>query len=445
VNPLIWDWDAPTASAVSGQVCTDGTYVYVETRDSSNVHYLAKYNASTLTRLAYQTFTQATGVAQNWSGPLMTNGTYLVAAAVDGVHVFLCSDMSYVGRAYQTATAGDLAPSGFIGSIGYWDGTSFWFGGLAFAGHNHALNKLTPGANIGSWTFTQLGTVALGSSYHTRTVLPVGTDIFIVSNNLAGIIRLSKSGNIVWTQSGFTGYVNGAVWDATTDLIFATNDNCEVVALRASDGVFVKRDGTTGGTFSASRIVSGVDGDASISGGGGIGVFGDSVLVGSTTISPGISQRRTTALPFKTGGSWTVLGTYPGTASPCWNFCTVGTRVFGALGNGGIGWRYGGITYTDFDHLTTPTITNVDPGVGPHITLTFNSSVAATAPTIGAATDGVGVTGVTQVSTTVVDLNLAIRPDHPVGQADTSTLVPPLGSAENLGPHVPTGVGAIVI
>jgi hypothetical protein len=105
----------------------------------------------------------------------------------------------------------------------------------------------------------------------------------------------------------------------------------------------------------------------------------------------------------------------------------------------------GGVSVGGMDAPTTVNLVSVTPKATQILELGFDARVGITGPTIGAATDGVGVTGVTQVSTTVVDLNLAIRPDHPVGQADTSTLVPPLGSAENLGPHVPTGVGAIVI
>jgi DNA-binding beta-propeller fold protein YncE len=90
-------------------------------------------------------------------------------------------------------------------------------------------------------------------------------------------------------------------------------------------------------------------------------------------------------------------------------------------------------------------LTAVDPGAGPHISLTFDNPVGITGPTIGGPSDGLGVTGVTQISTTQIDLACAIRPDHPTGQADTHTLAPPIGEADNLGPPIPTGIGAIVI
>ena len=55
------------------------------------------------------------------------------------------------------------------------------------------------------------------------------------------------------------------------------------------------------------------------------------------------------------------------------------------------------------------------------------------------------MTGVTQINTTQIDLACAIRPDHPDGDADNATLIPPIGEADPLGPPVPTGVGATVI
>jgi hypothetical protein len=93
----------------------------------------------------------------------------------------------------------------------------------------------------------------------------------------------------------------------------------------------------------------------------------------------------------------------------------------------------------------TPNLTVVNPGTGPHISLTFDADVGITGPTIGAASSGLGVTGVTAISTTQIDLACAIRPDHPDGSASSSTLVPPIGEADNLGPPVPTGIGATVI
>ena len=87
----------------------------------------------------------------------------------------------------------------------------------------------------------------------------------------------------------------------------------------------------------------------------------------------------------------------------------------------------------------------VDPGVGPHLSLTFDNSVGIIGPTIGPASDGLGVTGATAISTTQIDLACAIRPDHPDGDADNATLIPPIGEADPLGPPVPTGVGAVQI
>jgi hypothetical protein len=90
-------------------------------------------------------------------------------------------------------------------------------------------------------------------------------------------------------------------------------------------------------------------------------------------------------------------------------------------------------------------LVDVSPGTGPHLSLTFDGPVGITGPTIGAAADGLGVTGATQISATQIDLACAIRPDHPDGDAETATLAPPIGEADNLGPPIPTGIGAIII
>jgi hypothetical protein len=87
----------------------------------------------------------------------------------------------------------------------------------------------------------------------------------------------------------------------------------------------------------------------------------------------------------------------------------------------------------------------VTPMTGPVLRLGFDNPVGITGPTITGPVDGLGVTGVTAHSTTEIDLACAIRPDHPDGDADNATLIPPIGEADPLGPPVPTGVGATVI
>lgn len=93
----------------------------------------------------------------------------------------------------------------------------------------------------------------------------------------------------------------------------------------------------------------------------------------------------------------------------------------------------------------TPKLTNVDPQSGPEIRLTFDLPVTADPPTIGAASSGVGVTGVTQVDSTTIDLNLAVRPDTIDGDAAYNSFPPPVGEADVAGPPVPTGIGAEIV
>ena len=88
---------------------------------------------------------------------------------------------------------------------------------------------------------------------------------------------------------------------------------------------------------------------------------------------------------------------------------------------------------------------SVTPGTGPTLRLGFDVATGITGPTIGPAVAGLGVLSATQIDTTHIDLACAIRPDHPDGDATSATLVPPVGEADNLGPPVPTGIGATVI
>jgi hypothetical protein len=97
------------------------------------------------------------------------------------------------------------------------------------------------------------------------------------------------------------------------------------------------------------------------------------------------------------------------------------------------------------DAVAAPSILAVYPTTGPGIRLTFDNPVGIIGPTIGGPVDGLGVTGVLQIDTTHIQLECAIRPDHPDGDAETATLAPPIGEADNLGPPIPTGIGAIII
>ena len=64
-----------------------------------------------------------------------------------------------------------------------------------------------------------------------------------------------------------------------------------------------------------------------------------------------------------------------------------------------------------------PNLTDVSPGVGPHISLTFDNPVGMVGPTIGPASSGLGVTGATQIDATHIDLATDYPPVHPLGEA----------------------------
>jgi len=81
-----------------------------------------------------------------------------------------------------------------------------------------------------------------------------------------------------------------------------------------------------------------------------------------------------------------------------------------------------------------PNLTDVSPGGGPHISLTFDNPVGITGPTFGPAVEGILVTGASQISSTQIDLALTAASQPPAA---------PIGSATNdLGPEAPSG-GAV--
>ena len=140
-----------------------------------------------------------------------------------------------------------------------------------------------------------------------------------------------------------------------------------------------------------------------------------------------------------------------------WNGTTGTDQVFNKAGNidtvrGYNNFFYwddlAGLTQTNFSGpgpFAAPNLITVTPMTGPVLRLEFDNPVGITGPTITGPVDGLGVTGATQISTVLIDLACAIRPDHPDGDANNATLVPPIGEADPLGPPVPTGVGATVI
>lgn len=82
-----------------------------------------------------------------------------------------------------------------------------------------------------------------------------------------------------------------------------------------------------------------------------------------------------------------------------------------------------------------PNLIAVDPGAGPHLSLTFDNPVGITGPTIGAAAAGVAVTGATQVSETQIDLELAIAPTEVItgsAQACNAFAAPTGGTATDI-------------
>ena len=152
------------------------------------------------------------------------------------------------------------------------------------------------------------------------------------------------------------------------------------------------------------------------------------------------------------GGSNQTVGTIPGISLfDITMSIGGGTDYDGAIISGGNGASDGATpihnTFFNFKgdtNLTMPftmpptgtldgaaNLIDVSPGGGPRISLTFDNSVGVIGPTIGAASGGVAVTGVTAIDATHIDLDLAIAPTETLtGSAQGCNVQPaPSGTA----------------
>jgi hypothetical protein len=90
-----------------------------------------------------------------------------------------------------------------------------------------------------------------------------------------------------------------------------------------------------------------------------------------------------------------------------------------------------------FPNVGAPvTLTDVSPGTGPRLSLTFDNPIGITGPTLGPASSGVAATGATQVDETHIDLDLAIAPTEVLtgeAQACNAFAAPTGGTATDTG------------
>ena len=135
----------------------------------------------------------------------------------------------------------------------------------------------------------------------------------------------------------------------------------------------------------------------------GIIAVGDQIWVGGFGATVlGYSMQRRNANTGDATGLW--LKSLPHGVS---DFKLVGTTLYASLGSPQY-WAPAGLMWTEIEGAV-PKLTDVSPGVGPHISLTFDNPVGITGPTLGPKVGPVTVNGATQVDSTHIDLSLDIH------------------------------------
>jgi hypothetical protein len=423
-------------SATTGQIAQDSTYVWFTTRESSGDAKLWRMRKSD------KALIKPDGTVGNAGNAyvVLDTGTaaYDRAIVATGTDVLVPMSAS-AGRGVRRYSATNMADLGLVlpsvgwgGQGGYYnDGNNLaaiLFGGYAYFCYSNSTTGVAR-LNVTTWavdyyTFPQLNGWA---SNGTNLWASAGTGV---------LYKLDAAMNTVASYAG-TG-CNWLTYDSVNGYMWIGGAGAySVMRLRISDGAFIKSDGTVGDATTARTQAGSINGSV-----GGWAVDGQLFVAQPTrgliarVLASGDPTQQIQGVmtpSFGTGGGPNFFLNDP----------TTNTLYWSNFGNGA--WITGGVGYLSYDGSSIPELTNVDPGTGPHLTLTFSSAVDALATDIGSAADGVGVTGVTQMSSVVVDLNLAVRPDHPSGEGEATTLTPPLGEADNLGPPVPTGIGATVI
>ena len=348
---------------------------------------------------------------------------YVLVATFAGVKRYLLTDMSYVDTidgSYRYTGNQETGRAGFFG--GY-----CWFGNYNPVGGNFAA-RIDP-ATGGVTRYS-------GLSYVPQDFATDGTYLYVLSRT--DTIKADVDFSTLATYTGLGGY--GLAYDSENGYLWCGGATFVAMRVRVSDGAFINADGSVGDSTTAKMTVGGRSLAYSI------GCIQSQLFIGEyntdNILRMNAAGNPTTQYQFLFGGNWRFLASNVGTWHLLWD-PTSGTMYGATASSASIEGR---IWSTRWETITAaPNLTDVTPGTGPHLSLTFDNPVGITGPTIGAASSGLGVTGVTAISTTQIDLACAIRPDAPEGDATSSTLVPPVGEADNLGPPVPTGIGATVI
>jgi hypothetical protein len=405
-------------TAQTRQACYDGESAWILSSVNNFNKTVTRYRASDMAYLKSDktvgTYAQAVyNTAPAFGSNICTDGTYfwIGTSSLDyGIYQFRCSDGVYVGA---------------WGGAWVMDGVkSIYAAGYAFIPSltNGSISKLNAGGN-----YSSSGRVFSGAN----RIDFDGTDLWVssVSN---GLKKITTSFGLLATY--FAGETVQCVEVAGANLWVSHGAANKLTRIRISDGAWIAADGSVSATEVAYS-----PGDCTYI----QSMHWDGTDLWLSPSSSASSVYRLTRLRGTDGVPIEVIDT------PSWRsgeLLRIGNYLWmiprDAAYNPSLPWRY---EILATGPAAPVNLTAVAPGVGPHLSLTFDNPVGITGPTIGPASSGLGVTGVTSISTTQIDLACAIRPDHPDGQADTHTLAPPIGEADNLGPPIPTGIGAVII
>lgn len=453
----VMSWEVASTYGLLSAFSYDGTYIWMIHRHPSNNSLLYRFDP------VLKKFIKPDGSVGDYTNagtdlgassishvsPPVSNGTHymisgLAAAHPNNTKLFRCSDFASVQSYYLPANVGITGSQ--VRSAFYYNNEWFypgWSGG-------DGMGVLVAFDASGGSRKAYLSTSATGSYLGIAKIF--GTRIFVGLEPAGRYVEMVDATTMTrtWVSDlGVGKQVLDITYDSIRDEVWISLGDGECMRLRGSDGAMLKRDATTG-TYSECLIATSTD-DSLINQGTTVLVNVDHVWAGGGGTTGFRVSRRSTSPTAVTGqlstwsakndGNWIWLPNHP-----CPQIIVNGTIYF-AIGGpvNAYSWTACAVGWVeDTTPAAAANLTDVNPGTGPHISLIFDSPVGITGPTIGAASSGLGVTGVTAISSTQIDLACAIRPDAPEGGATSATLVPPVGEADNLGPPVPTGVGATV-
>lgn len=422
-------YDAIAASSITHQAAFDGTYVWFTTRNSDLTTrrlYRLRDSDKQLIRPngsigdGTNSYTTLNTTYSGYSA-LTCDGTYVYVADGNGqgVAVYSASDMSFVSRTGlgTSYVAGNNTTACRTGGYSYFPGWNNSAGQMS-------IFRVNESTRTGSLWYSSPSTNAV--PYHTETD---GTYVYLLgpANTPIEKIRISDATRVAASTALNAQTWGSPVYDSGTDSLYVALLDGEYVRVRCSDMAFIRPNGTAD-TYANSRVTSGIYSSIMNS---GYRCFIDSsgyLWTSSGSAGAYTLQRR----KMDPTNSMPVVGTWANQLRCCMHpWVASGDTLYFA--EYFPGWGASGLMWMPFNVTQiVANLTDVSPATGPKITLTFDSQVTASGTTTGAATAGVGVTSVTAVDTTHIDLNIDYPPVHPLGQAQQEHEIQPPAAAAYL-------------